>query len=300
MDALKTATKNLLTQLKTAAGTNGDVYVSIVPFSKDVNVGSSNYAASWLDWDDWEDDNGSWQTSTSCSRGSSRRGRSRCTSNQTWVSADHSTWNGCVTDRGNFNVPTGQGYDQNVDPPINNNPQSLYPAEQYSYCPVQVMGLSYDWTALNSKVDAMTPVGSTNQPIGLVWGWLSLAGGGPFTVPAMDSQYPYSQVIILLSDGLNTQDRWYGNGSSVSTDVDARMYDPEDGSGTCKNIKAAGITIYTVHVNTDGDPMSTLLQNCASNTPGTTDHFFMLTSANQMVSTFNTIGTNLARLRVAK
>ena len=39
MTALKTATKSLLTQLQNAAGTNGDVYVSIIPFSKDVNVG---------------------------------------------------------------------------------------------------------------------------------------------------------------------------------------------------------------------------------------------------------------------
>ncbi|MEI9805260.1 MAG: hypothetical protein WDN48_13550 [Pseudolabrys sp.] len=31
--ALKTSTKSLLTQLQNAAGTNGDVYVSIVPFS---------------------------------------------------------------------------------------------------------------------------------------------------------------------------------------------------------------------------------------------------------------------------
>ena len=39
MDALKTATKALLTQLKNSAAQNGDVYVSIIPFSKDVNVG---------------------------------------------------------------------------------------------------------------------------------------------------------------------------------------------------------------------------------------------------------------------
>jgi Flp pilus assembly protein TadG len=39
IDALKTATKNLLDQLKAAATTDGDVYVSIIPFSKDVNVG---------------------------------------------------------------------------------------------------------------------------------------------------------------------------------------------------------------------------------------------------------------------
>ena len=36
------------------------------------------------------------------------------------------------------------------------------------------------------------------------------------------------------------------------------------GVGTCANIKAAGITLYTIQVNTGGDPTSTLLQNCAS------------------------------------
>src|SRR3569832_1976555 len=55
--ALKTATKNLLTQLQAAAGTNGDVYVSIIPFSKDVNVGASNYTATWIDWTNWNSAN---------------------------------------------------------------------------------------------------------------------------------------------------------------------------------------------------------------------------------------------------
>ena len=52
--ALKTATKNLLTQLQNAASTNGDVYVSIIPFSRDVSVDeTSNYSASWIDWTQW-------------------------------------------------------------------------------------------------------------------------------------------------------------------------------------------------------------------------------------------------------
>ena len=45
MTALKTATHNLLDQLKDAASVNGDVYVSIIPFVKDVNVGSASYTA---------------------------------------------------------------------------------------------------------------------------------------------------------------------------------------------------------------------------------------------------------------
>ena len=51
MTALKTATHNLLTQLKGAASVNGDVYVSIVPFVKDVNVGNSYYNQNWVKWD---------------------------------------------------------------------------------------------------------------------------------------------------------------------------------------------------------------------------------------------------------
>jgi hypothetical protein len=73
------------------------------------------------------------------------------------------------------------------------------------------------------------------------------------------------------------------------------MYDT-NGTGTCANIKAAGITIYAVQVNTGGDPTSTLLQNCASSS----DKFFLLTSASQIITTFDAIGTNLSKLRIAQ
>jgi len=289
MTALKTATNNLLSQLQSAATNDGDVYVSIIPFTKDVNVGSANYSANWIDWDDWDSANGSSQKATTCS-GSSKGGRSRC--NMTWVPASHSTWNGCVTDR-------DKDYDQTVTLP---NPadatlpvgqaSTLFPAEQYSNCPVAMMGLNYNWTAMKSLVNSMQPHGNTNQPIGLVWGWQSLVGGGPLSVPPRDPNYQYSQIIILLTDGLNTQDRWY----SQQTPIDNRMYQNGTGSGTCANIKAAGITIYTIQVNTGADPTSTLLQNCASDSSKS----FLLTSANQIVTTFQTIGTNLTKLRLAK
>jgi hypothetical protein len=66
------------------------------------------------------------------------------------------------------------------------------------------------------------------------------------------------------------------------------------GSGSCANIKA-GITIYTIQVNTGGDPTSTLLQNCASDS----SRFFMLTSASQIVTTSQSIATNLTQLCIA-
>src|SRR3954447_7531674 len=54
MPALKTAAKNLLSKLQSAATNNGDVYVSIIPFTKDVNVGSGNGIQSWVRWDLWD------------------------------------------------------------------------------------------------------------------------------------------------------------------------------------------------------------------------------------------------------
>jgi Flp pilus assembly protein TadG len=405
INALQTATKNLLTQLQSAASVNGDVYVSIVPLSKNVNLDPSNYNANWIDWTDWEaepqiiadskpngwdqigpgspcpfstysygfgcsngPDNGGSNTSTipssgdyagyicpgvdsgyrtstklgiyyngcynsvpttstvtqqlcsgrncscgrtsNCTCASQGNGRGYGNSNnqvctvqvQTtgapythdWIVNDHNTWNGCVTDRGTTAGPS-QDYDRLVTQPMAGNAASQFPAEQNSYCSSVISGLSYNWSAMASQVNNLSPLGATNQPIGLVWGWQTLVGGGPVTAPPQEPGYSYTNVIILLSDGLNTLDRWYGNGSSTNTSVDARMVD-SSGNGTCGNIKASGVTIYTIQVNTGGDPTSTLLQSCASSS----DKFFLLTSANQIVTTFNAIGTNLTQLRVAK
>jgi Flp pilus assembly protein TadG len=267
--ALKTASQNLLTQLKDAAVHDGDVYVSIIPFSKDVNVGATNSNQSWIDWSDWNAVNGKCSNTNYTTQNS-------CTShNKIWTPDSHSTWNGCVTDR-------DQNFDTTNDAPVAGG--TLYPAEQYSSCPVQLMGLSYDWTSLTNKINAMQPNGNTDQAIGLQMGWQSLTAA-PFTVPDMDPNYKYQQVIILLSDGLNTQDRWYTSQSAIDTRQQK----------TCDNIKAAGITLYTVQVNTGGDPTSTLLKNCASD-PG---KFFLLTSSTEIITTFGQIGTALSNLRLS-
>ena len=52
--ALRTAASNLVDQLSALAKNPGDVYISVVPFAKVVNVGSSNYGATWIDWTDWQ------------------------------------------------------------------------------------------------------------------------------------------------------------------------------------------------------------------------------------------------------
>ncbi|MBV8790640.1 MAG: VWA domain-containing protein, partial [Pseudolabrys sp.] len=278
--ALKTATNNLLTQLQSAGSGSDDVYVSIVPFSKDVNLNPANATADWIDWADWEANNGRCTDTR-------RHSLSSCLSHGgVWTPASHTAWNGCVMDRGGTVAPDPANYDTNVLPPTPGTTPSLFAAEQYSSCTQAVMGLSTNWTAMTTLVNGMSPSGNTNQAIGLALGWMSLTGGGPFTTPAEDPNYKYVHAIVLLTDGLNTQDRWYSTQSSI----DNRQ------TMTCSNIKAAGIVLYTIQVNTDGDPTSTLLQQCASEP----ENFFLLTKSDQIVSVFQTIGTNLTKLFVAQ
>jgi Flp pilus assembly protein TadG len=280
MPAMQSAAKALVDQLSALAKSNGDIYISIIPFAKDVNVGEENYNQSWIDWTDWDAANG---TST-------------CTSwnwwgcsSSTWTPKSHDKWTGCVTDR-------DQDYDTKNTAPTSS--ATRFPAEEYvsgneKYCKSgnspylqPILALSYDWTKIKKRISDMEPTGNTNQGIGMSWAWMTLTQSDPFNAPAKDPNYTYKDAIVLLSDGLNTQNRWYGNAAQI----DARQ------KILCDNAKAAGITVYTVHVNTDGDPTSAVLQYCASGP----QNFYTITSASQTAAVFSSIGTSLAKLRVAK
>lgn len=54
LTALKTATNQLLDMLEEVEVHEGDIEVSLIPFSKTVNVGVANVTAPWIDWTDWE------------------------------------------------------------------------------------------------------------------------------------------------------------------------------------------------------------------------------------------------------
>ena len=296
--ALRTSAASLVDQLSALARNPGDVYISVVPFAKDVNVGASYYDQSWIDWTDWDSNSrtNSWGT---CSQ-ASKTTRSSCqNAGKVWT-PDRSKWTGCVTDR-------TQPYDTQNTVPTSGNVPTLFPADEYyenseTYCkpgndpPLQqLMPLSYDWTAIKATINAMQPTGGTNQPIGIAWAWQSLQQTLPLNAPAEDSNYTYKKALIVLSDGLNTEDRWpaYGNGNTqYGGQIDARQ------RILCDNIKAQGVIIYSIQLNTGspGDPTSAVLQYCASGA----DKFYLVRDASQTLTVFNSIGTSLAKLRVAR
>jgi len=272
MDALKTAAHNLLTTLQNAAHNPGDIKVSIIPFDTDVNVGTENVNATWIDWTDWDAANGNCSNYSGWSKPTSQ---SSCASKSgTWTPAAHSTWNGCVYDR-------DQNNDISNTATVAGTPASMFRAHQASSCAASMMPLSEDWTALNAKIDAMTPTGNTNVTIGMSLAWQSLSPVDPFGAPAKADDL--DKVIVLLTDGTNTQNRW----SSSSTSIDSRT------SKACAAAKADNIKVYTVRV-IDGN--ASLLQACATKP----SMYYDVQQANQLNAAFGSIAQNLANLRLTR
>jgi Flp pilus assembly protein TadG len=334
ISALKTATHSLLTMLQNVASIAGagSIQVDIVPFARDVKIGTAYSAATWLDWSDWlappspapstsvgpgsscpystgsngfrcqkTPTNGSSTTNTIPSSGTYKgyicptdnsvghyyNGCWNSVSNghggytHTWITNNKNTWTGCVTDR-------AQDNDTKNTTPVVGDVSTMMVAENSPSCvSATLMGMTSNWTNLNNEVDSMVANGSTNQTIGLVWGWQAQTQGVPMSAPALPDNT--QQVMILLSDGLNTQDRWYGDGSNQSTQVDARM------QAACNNLKAAGVTIYTIFVDLNGTQgNSQVLQDCATDS----SKYFDLTSSGQIITTFQAIGEQITNLRV--
>ena len=291
--ALKTAAKTLVTQLAGLAANAGDVYISVIPFETDVNVGTSYVNTPWLRWDRWDPNEWHYASSqqTWCSDDGWSETLAQCQDhgyswNHKVGSPSHQQWNGCVTDR-------DRDYDVNATPPSTGNVSALFLADQEPFCPeTTILPLTYNWSLINSTIDSMYANGSTNQTIGLQWGWFSLLQQDPLNAPPETSGKRYQHIIILFTDGLNTVDRWYGDYDDQSPDVDARM------TALCNNIKSdpRGFTVYAVQIDTDGAGPSAVLPSCASGA----SNFYMLTKPGDISAAFAQIFTSISRLRVAK
>lgn len=183
-------------------------------------------------------------------------------------------WQGCVIDR-------DQSNDVLDTSPNVSNLHTLYPAANCGSL-AQALPLTSDWTALGNRVDQMVANGNTNITIGLAWGWHALTSNLPFT-EAADPAPDLDKVIVLLTDGENTRNRW----SSRASTIDPRT------NTVCGNIKMAGIRIYAIRV-IDGN--ASLLQNCATGA----SMYYDVQQASQLDSTFQSIAKSLATLRISK
>jgi Flp pilus assembly protein TadG len=182
-------------------------------------------------------------------------------------------WAGCVADRDQPNdvkdtAPTG-------------GPATLFPVADCGSL-TKALPLTSDWTAMDATVDAMTPAGTTNVTIGTMWAWHALTQGEPLT-QAQAIKNEVEKVLILLTDGLNTQNRFTTNAAQIDKRTEA----------VCQNLKNEKIRVFTVRVIEGNVP---LLQGCAS----ASNMFYDVQVASQLTPVFASIAASLSGARLSK
>ena len=176
-----------------------------------------------------------------------------------------------------------------------------------------VLPLSTNKTTIKNAINAMVAQGATGVGEGAAWGWRALSPGAPFTEGRPYSTKNNTKVLVLMTDGQNT---YYPNSHFLKSLYDIYGYVGRGQLGTtstssstltqamdqrtaqtCANIKAAGITVYTVAFQIPGDEADALalLNNCASDK----DKYFAPGTEAELLAAFTAIGRDISELRLA-
>lgn len=226
------------------------------------------------------------------------------------------TWKGCI----------GSRYDVTDKKLLLNESktQIRYPGfltvPSRQYCLTEVLPLTKDDAAVKKAISAMitSRTGYTPQtyiPSGLMWGINTLSPAEPY---AEGSAYDPKNVkprkaIVLMTDGLNTRrvnisgkaNTDYLTSTSFTGDYTTataaqRVATNTDTTTLCDYAKAQKIEIFTVAFKVDDANAKTMLQGCASNAPGTLDHYFDATDSANLLAAFADIGEKLQQVRLAE
>ena len=187
-------------------------------------------------------------------------------------------------------------------------------------CPPAIMPLTNDRQALLSKIASLKPVnrGGTMANQGLQAGWFTLSpqwrglwgGSTPSNLPLNYGTQDMNKAVVLLTDGNN---EWYsykpqgdytsyqriGDGllgttnlNQATTAINNRML------ALCTNMKAAGITLFTITVGgSTSDATRKLYQQCASPGP---NHYFDSPDSTDLQTIFRQIAGQLSNLRIVR
>jgi len=165
---------------------------------------------------------------------------------------------------------------------------------------------------VKTKISAMVASGTTNITAGLMWGWRALSPTAPFTEGRDYGVGDNKKILILMTDGQNTYE---GNGKFVVSQYGSWGYVWKSHLGTestnentvqdkmddrmelaCANIKAAGISIYTVAFEITDTTTKQLLVTCASDS----NKAFSADSTAALTAAFTAIGDDISQLRLSK
>lgn len=258
---LKKASHSLVSILQGVAVKPGQVKIAMVPYTTRVNIGTTYRLEPWLT--------------------NKPVGTGFLPSENYHVPANKKDWGGCVAER---DAP----YNTTAQPATTATPGTLYTMVNCEGALAEAMPLTTDFGALHTRIDTMKADGWTNITLGAQFGMEMLSPSAPFTQTG--SEKNIDRFMILLTDGMNTKDRWTNvkkGESAGSAAIEARMN--KDTQAMCDSIKAQGIRLYTVLVLEGNE---TVLKNCASSP----DMYKKVEQANQLESVFKAIANDIGKI----
>lgn len=168
-------------------------------------------------------------------------------------------------------------------------------------CPPKMTSLSNDKATIDAGIDALDVQGNTYINLGAVWGWRMLSprwrgywGGDMNTnnLPYDYNQPLMTKAAVIMTDGQNFAYPGFAlqDGVPNNASLDTRL------TTTCTEMKARGITVYTVVFDANSAALKTLMRNCATSSA----HFFDSPSEAALRKSFRAIGDSLTNLRISK
>ena len=305
LDSLKEAAKTLIDTAYQAPDASEHVKIGIVPFGQYVNVGIGNRNEPWMNVDPDSSMPRQWcrdeqpVTGTSNCRMETFNGvqdgvpysyQSEVCDHtygpSAYVCTDYTetnTWNGCA---GSRNSPLDTK-DEQYSTPV--------PGVMNAWCGAEVTPLTNDKDVLDGNIDALIAAGDTYMPAGLMWGWALLSKDAPYTEGAgygekVDGK-PVKKFMVLMTDGFNTLSPTYPAHDGSDT-VNSNALTSE----LCINVKAKGVTIYTVAFEVSDNAIKNILEACASSS----SNFFEANDSDELAAAFRNIAKDFAPLRLAR
>lgn len=163
-----------------------------------------------------------------------------------------------------------------------------------------VIPLTSDKSMLKNAIDQYQASGNTAGHLGTAWAWYMLSPNWAQRVPPTSRAGAYHQeslrkIAILMTDGeYNTQ---YEEGFPVGTGSASNGSSTTQARTLCTNMKAAGITVYTVgfKLKSSGQAVQTL-KKCATDD----SMFFNANNGDALRQAFRDIALRISTLYLAK
>ncbi len=291
------AASNLVDTLFALPNAASTIKVGLVPFTYYVNVGTSNAGALWLTSTSPNIYQTSYTTCAVPATYSPIRTQQTCYSDGTPYDCSYnaqltpasmcvttpgtgmSTWNGCV---GSRNDP--------LDLTDTVAPTDPVPALIGYGCSSPLQRLTTNGALLKSQIQSLYATQETYIAPGLLWGWRVLSPNPPFADGAAYGAAAH-KAIVLMTDGANTHSPNYPDHEGTDVNLANKLTDK-----TCAQIKAAGVTIYTIAFDVTDKQIKKVLQGCA-----TTTIFYYDASTNaDLQAAFASVGSQMTALRLSK